>query len=573
MILTETNHCTGSFFLCRRFSLLRCHPCSGTFNVPEYTYYRVFNFLFIPAEEERLLVSSLLICQNPCTEMKKKAKIHPPRHSSDHPIQKLAFLFSITGETGESITHLCDSVKRLKKEYQRSASFYLLDEKGKHTQSLSEMLPADSGLTVIQVSNMVLPALNDDVDFVVLMEAGGIFRDINFNVFFQDENFLPGKGETCSLYFKDQLPGTAECLLFDRETVQYFQELPASDKETFRANTLWYLRHLRLKSRKIITSLDNPYQTSTPAHSGWFAIRPALKRWYNWNFTRALREGRSKNRFVFLKESPLLRPLFIMAALLTIVLLPLISYQAGISGDEEKHWLQAEKVYDYFASGGQDTLALNDTKYKLNFYGQSFDLLTYAFIKTFHIEKIYETRHVLNGLMGALTMVATALLVRLLLGNAAGLLSLFLMFFSPRFLGHAMNNPLDIPFALGYIFTLLQIVRFLKRLPVFSVRIAILIMLGIALTISIRIGGLILIPYLFLFCSLYVLFNKWPWPFLKKGYTSFVKKGLIYLVAISHRFIYPQHPAMALRSEGPAQKSFYFAGDDVEHFRCAEGHV
>ncbi len=39
------------------------------------------------------------------------------------------------------------------------------------------------------------------------------------------------------------------------------------------------------------------------------------------------------------------------------------------------------------------------------------------------------------------------------------------MLASPRFIGHAMNNPKDIPFAAAYVFTLYYIVRFQAEAP------------------------------------------------------------------------------------------------------------
>jgi len=231
--------------------------------------------------------------------------------------------------------------------------------------------------------------------------------------------------------------------------------------------------------------------------------------------------------------SPVMRLAFFAIALLSLIILPLISYNAGISGDEEKHYAQAGKVYNYFVSDGKDTTALSDEKYKLNYYGQSFDLFTYLIIKTFNIEKIYEARHVMNGIVGALAIICSGLLARLLFGNLAGIITMLLLFFSPGFLGHAMNNPLDIPFAFGYIFTLLQLVRFLKRLPVIDYWIAFLITLGIAFTISIRIGGLLLIPYIFMFSGLYMLLIRMPWKNFSAPWMKLAGKGLLVLAAIS----------------------------------------
>ena len=130
----------------------------------------------------------------------------------------------------------------------------------------------------------------------------------------------------------------------------------------------------------------------------------------------------------------------------------------------------------------------------------------------------YEARHVMVALSGAAAILFTGLLVKLFSGYSGGLLAMILMFLSPRFLGHAFNNPMDIPFALGNIFTLYHMILFLRKLPKDqSVRSAIWIAVGIGWANGIRIGGLLLIPYLFMFAGLYLLVQKWPWKFFSDG--------------------------------------------------------
>ncbi len=440
---------------------------------------------------------------------------------------KLAFLFHADHDHSQGVSHLSESVKRLKKDLREFVSFYYV---APVDQSVD--LSA-TGITPVNTGGRLLPDIREDYDYLVVMDAGNMVRNLNFNEFFHHDLDYPDRDAWAWLYYQNQLPGPSGCLVIGRNVAEYLSGLTSTSKTFQREDILWHLRRMNLRSQYIHTEIDQPYGEPPLEKHLFRSPQPLLSRWYRWNFTTALQEYRSSSRPAFMKESSLLRPLFLLAALLTLVILPVISYHAGISGDEDKHWMQAGKVYDYFASGGQDTAALNDPKYLLNYYGQSFDLFTYGFIKAFNIQKIYETRHVLNGMTGALTIISAALLSRLLFGNAAGLLTIFLLFFSPRFLGHAMNNPMDIPFALGYIFTLLQIVRFLRRLPEFSPKIAILITLGIAYTISIRIGGLILIPYLFMFAALYVIFTRWPWKFMSGRYLLFLRKGMIYLIIVS----------------------------------------
>jgi tetratricopeptide (TPR) repeat protein len=92
---------------------------------------------------------------------------------------------------------------------------------------------------------------------------------------------------------------------------------------------------------------------------------------------------------------------------------------------------------------------------------------------------------------------------------------------------------MDVPFALGNIFTLYHLILFLKKLPRISVRSALWIAVGIGWSNGIRIGGLLLVPYLFMFAGLYLLVHKWPWKNFSADWWRFAMRGLFTLVLIS----------------------------------------
>ena len=122
---------------------------------------------------------------------------------------------------------------------------------------------------------------------------------------------------------------------------------------------------------------------------------------------------------------------------------------------------------------------------------------------------VYEVRHMFNAIFGALLMLLTGLLTRRFTGSwMTACVSLLFIFLSPRIFGHSMNNPKDIPFAAGYVFTLYFMLGFLKQLPRFSLSSILGITVGVAITINMRVGGLILIPYLFLFAGLSFFFKE-----------------------------------------------------------------
>jgi tetratricopeptide (TPR) repeat protein len=291
------------------------------------------------------------------------------------------------------------------------------------------------------------------------------------------------------------------------------------------------LQKLGFLRQKITLHQDSPFEKA-PSRSRIFWEKAKLN--LAWNTTIPFKEAQDHSfRDLFpVKENPLFRVAFFATALAIFIILPILSLDSGLSGDDSKHYDHAAKVFRYFTE--DDPSALTDIRYKLNYYGQSFDFFTYVIIRFFNLEENpYEARHVMVALTGAATILFTGLLVKLFAGYSGGWIALLLMFLSPRFLGHAFNNPMDVPFALGNIFTLYHLILFLKKLPRISTRSAIWIALGIGWSNGIRIGGLLLIPYLFLFTGLYLFIHKWPWKFFSPGWWRFAFRGLLTLVMIS----------------------------------------
>jgi tetratricopeptide (TPR) repeat protein len=451
------------------------------------------------------------------------------------------FIFTSGNCHLENLKVLDESVKRLKKELQDQCSFLVLDSAEGQVGKLVEIYPEAHGLQLSPNIRIITDAAeittgsspSSQYNHCIWLSLDSLVRPINFNEFFRSEIPVPADNEYYLINWEDEKTSVFAGFNLHQQTSDFLLSQPSFSKNPDLVKTNWYLRQNRLIQK--FQTLNHPSPFKLKTFKSNFKINPVsvLKQWIDWNIISAFR-NRLSSDFSFNCSNPAInRLLFFIVALLALVILPLISYDAGISGDEEKHYMQAGKVYNYFASDGKDTSALSDEKYKLNYYGQSFDLFTYVIIKKLHIEKIYEARHVMNGFLGASAILCSGLLARLLMGNIAGIFTMFLLFFSPGYLGHAMNNPLDVPFAFGYIFTLLQLVRFLKRLPVINYRIAILMALGIAFTISIRIGGLLLIPYIFMFSGLYVLFTPMPWKNFSSRWIKLAAKGLLVLAGIS----------------------------------------
>lgn len=436
--------------------------------------------------------------------------------------------FLFYGQTNKDfLHHLAHSLNAIKNDEDGALKFYSLTENAENVD-----IP---GVIPLEKNSPNPLGKIEGIDYLICISAEAVNANLKFKSFTSPEVTQQFKGVKKSgrIFLSTETSSPIACRLISASCLEYLKTLSFHADFSFGNQLKWYTNRISSNEKDILLSspsfLKAPrMKYALPRFSLFF-----LKRFFNWNFSVALKDMKNPAWKNISPENPVWRFVFGITSVLILITLPLISYQAGISGDEEKHWLHAEKVYNYFSTHGEDTTALSDPKYKLNYYGQSFDLFSYVFIKTFNIEKIYETRHVLNGLTGALAIITAGILIRYLAGSFAGFLTLMFVLLFPRFLGHSMNNPLDIPFALGYIFSLYQMIRFLKNLPVFSLKHSIYLTLGIAWTISIRIGGLVLIPYLFMFSGLYLLFTRWPWKRFSPAFFRFSGKGLIYISLIS----------------------------------------
>lgn len=205
-------------------------------------------------------------------------------------------------------------------------------------------------------------------------------------------------------------------------------------------------------------------------------------------------------------ESPIFRLLFVGAVMLLLVLMPLLSFDYGLTGDEEVQRIYGEKVLAFYETNGEDASALD---YKnLYLYGGLFDYTAAWLNKYIGGLDQYAMRHVLNAFTGFLLFLFAGLLGKEISGSwRVGFLSLLFVVLSPRIFGHSMNNPKDIPFAAAYAFTLLYLIRFLRELPRPGLKTVFFLIIGIAASINIRVGGILLIAYFGLFSGLIYLWR------------------------------------------------------------------
>jgi hypothetical protein len=118
--------------------------------------------------------------------------------------------------------------------------------------------------------------------------------------------------------------------------------------------------------------------------------------------------------------------IFWISSAILLVLMLFSAKDAGINCDEVLHYNHSQKVYNYYATGGADTSALNTPVTNLKYYGQSYDNIVTVFINWFGIEDAYSFRHIMSTLAGWLAIVITALFAIWLAGYGPGFL-LFLL--------------------------------------------------------------------------------------------------------------------------------------------------
>jgi len=200
--------------------------------------------------------------------------------------------------------------------------------------------------------------------------------------------------------------------------------------------------------------------------------------------------------------------LFFALLAITLFAMPVMSKDAGNSGDEDGFQIpQGRNIVNYFKTSGEDTTCM--TFENLKYYGSSPDVIAEYWNQTFKVENINITRHIFNALYGWIALLFAGLIACLIGGWRAGALTVLLLFLSPRFLGHSFNNSKDIPFAAGVMAAIYFMTLFFKQFPKVKISTLIFLILFIAFSISVRIGGVLLYAYFGLFGLIYLIIDYW----------------------------------------------------------------
>ncbi len=218
-------------------------------------------------------------------------------------------------------------------------------------------------------------------------------------------------------------------------------------------------------------------------------------------------------------------------ALLLGLLMPILSRHYAVTWDEWMDTNYGFLVFKYILSLGKDTSYT--TFWHGYLYSAFFFVLTHSlnalasgdifhyvadFSRTDHFLSYFQISHLTNSLFGFYLFFFTGLAAKEVKGWRAAFLALLLIAISPRFFGQSMNNPKDIPFAATYMFTLYLMIRFFKQMPRPDVKTMLFLMIAIGMTMGTRVGGVILISYLFLFGMLFYALRRWhrkdPFPLI-----------------------------------------------------------
>ncbi len=228
------------------------------------------------------------------------------------------------------------------------------------------------------------------------------------------------------------------------------------------------------------------------------------------------------------KTEQLFQKLFLPISLFILLVMLYVSTINGINGDDIFQVDYSEKLINYYTSFGQDKAALNIEKGKMHYYGGFFEILAGGINRLLGLETYNPTyhtiRHLLIALFGFFAIFFTGKLAKEIAGWRAGVFTLVLLFLSPRFFGHAMMNPKDIPFATGFAIGLYHLFVLLKKMPKPQWKNILGLGLGVGIATGVRAGGLLLPAYALFIGAVHFLTT-----YGIKGIGKNFRTGLIYI--------------------------------------------
>ncbi len=212
------------------------------------------------------------------------------------------------------------------------------------------------------------------------------------------------------------------------------------------------------------------------------------------------------------ESDPMLRKVFWGLAALGLVVLIALSFGSGINADDKFQVDYSQKLVNYYSTFGKDTTALHIPDGNMHLYGGFFETVTGFANKALGYQPntigYHNIRHASSAVLGWAAMLCAALFASLVAGQRAGIITLVIMFLSPRFVGDSLMNPKDIPFAAGYIMAIYNMVAVLDRMPNPRRWNLVGLVLGLGIALGIRAGGLLSFGIFGMFAGLHFLLKN-----------------------------------------------------------------
>ncbi len=237
-----------------------------------------------------------------------------------------------------------------------------------------------------------------------------------------------------------------------------------------------------------------------------------------------------------MENSNIWKKVFLIISVAILVLLPVLSKNYGLSGDE---WLEMEygkDIYNFFFHGDKQALDYSNKSLQyqdMQLYGGFFNYYTELAHHAFPNTSLVTFKNACNAFFSALLMIFTGLFAYRMSGKkwSVGVLALLFIFFSPRIFGEGMNNPKDIPHACGFIMGIYGLICLLQDFPKRIWINALLLTLGFAITFGSRpAGGMLLGCFFTLFIALYYFLNKDFKNRLRQDNNKLLKKFLVFFI-------------------------------------------
>jgi len=409
------------------------------------------------------------------------------------------------------------------------------------SQNLLKIVNSDTEIAKTQAITLGISEVSKEN--VLVFDYEKLNNSFNINDLFNQKKDLTDKiGITVFQQKEEQKPNpfNYSMLLGNKNLLGYLFQNVCKNSRDYRYAINYQMKQADIEREEIAIFQNNPF-TEIKKPDYFTKLYKNFVNRINWFFIIPLKELKSKpNRELLpkrLREVSVFRMLFAATAIITFLAMPMMAYHTGNSGDEDLYqYPQAVKIYNYYTSFGKDTTytnAGNSSMEGMRDYGMSFDTLTVFFNKIFNIDNIFESRHAMNALVGWIAFLFCGLIAFRIANWRAALITFFLMFFSPQFLGQTFNNPKDVPFAMAYIFSIYYIIRFLQQFPKPTKKTVFYLALGIAMALSVRIGGLLLLAYLVMFVGLYFLLTSKLKTLFTADNVARFKKLAVYAIIIS----------------------------------------